>query len=71
MLDGAALGTLMIGLDSAREATEGSPSPHRRPTRQRRRRSAFRVRLARALRFAADRVDGATSAGLGSTGSPA
>ena len=72
MLDGAALGTLIIGLDSVREASEWSePSVRRSPRRSRPTRSAVRVRLAIALRFAADRLDRPTSASLGSSGSTA
>jgi hypothetical protein len=71
MLDGAALGTLIIGLEHAREASDRSPTPARRPARRSRRPSMARVRLANVLRSAADRVDGATSAGLDSSSTPA
>ena len=55
MLDGAALATLIIGLDSARMASESPGTSVRRPARHPR--SAVRIRLAVALRFAADRLD--------------
>lgn len=69
MLDGAALGTLMIGLESVRKESEWSEPSVRRSARQSR--PTFRVRLAIALRFAADRLDRKSSAGLGSSSSAA
>ncbi len=69
MLDGAALGTLMIGLETVRQESEWSEPTVRR--RARRSRPTFRGRLAIALRFAADRLDRKSSAGLGSTSSAA
>ena len=72
MLDGGALGTLMIGLDSARKASEWSEMSVRRSARRSGPTSStFRVRLAIALRFAADRLDRTPSAPLGSSGSAA
>ena len=50
MIDGAALGTLMIGLDSIRASSE-RPDPPKRPV------GRVRRRLAAALRFVADRID--------------
>ena len=72
MLDGAALGTLMIGLDSVRKASEWSDESVRHAARRYPATpSASRVRLAIALRFAADRLDRTTSTGLESSGSVA
>ena len=69
MLDGAALGTLIIGLDSARQDAEWSEASARRSERRTRSKpSGFRVRLAIALRSAADRLDRPTAAPLGSSG---
>lgn len=62
MLDGAALGTLMIGLESVRKDAEWSePTVRRSARRSRTTPSTFRIRLARALRFTADRLDRTTS----------
>jgi len=63
MIDGAALGTLMIGLDSIR-ASSGRPDPPIRPVGRVRRRAAA------ALRFVADRMD-RRPAGSSSPASPA
>jgi hypothetical protein len=72
MLDGAALGTLMIGLESVRKESEWSePTVRRSARRSRPAPSPFRVRLATGLRLAADRLDRRSSAGLGSSSSPA
>ena len=68
MLDGAALGTLIIGLDSVRqeaewfEVTDSRSARRSRPTT-----STFRTRLAIALRFAADRLDRPSATSLGSS----
>ena len=71
MLDGAALGTLIIGLDNARETSEWSATSARVSTRRSRRPSAVRVRLANVLRSAADRFDSPAAAGLESPSSAA
>lgn len=72
MLDGAALGTLIIGLDSARMASEWpQASTDRSARRFRPAAPAFRSRLAIALRFAADRLDRTPSRALGSRSSAA
>jgi hypothetical protein len=72
MLDGAALGTLMIGLESVRKEFEWSePSVSRSAQRSRPVASRFRVRLASALRFVADRLDRKSSAALGTSSSSA
>ena len=71
MLDGAALGTLMIGLDSARKESEWSDTPVRVPARSQPTTSAFRIRLASALRLVADRLDRTPSAHLKSSSSAA
>ena len=71
MLDGAALGTLIIGLDSVREASEWPASSVRVPARRSRRPSAVRVRLANVLRTAADRFDRPAAAELESSSSAA
>ena len=72
MLDGGALGTLMIGLDSVRTASDASETPvHRSARRSRPIFSTIRVGLAIALRFVADRLDRTPSAGLGSSSSAA
>jgi hypothetical protein len=72
MLDGGALGTLMIGLESVRTASESSEAAVRRSARRSRPVvSTLRVRLAIALRFVADRLDRTPSAGLGSSSSAA
>jgi hypothetical protein len=68
MFDGATLGTLMIGLDSIRKEAEWSEPTTNRATPKA---SAFRARLAKALRFAADRLDRRTSTGLGSSNAAA
>jgi hypothetical protein len=58
MLDGAALGTLMIGLESVRNASEWSDESIRPAARRSHAsRRTLRVRLAGGLRFAADRLD--------------
>ncbi len=63
MLDGAALGTLMIGLDNVRQANDWTETSVRRSARRAQpTTSTFRVRLATALRFAADRLDRTTPA---------
>ena len=68
MIDGAALGTLMIGLDSIRKEAETLELTRRRATqRSRPKPSTFRVHLANALRFTADRLDRRTPASLGSS----
>ena len=70
MFDGAALGTLIIGLDGAPTASDGSHAPVRAPARRSRATtSTFRVRLAIALRFAADRLDRTPQAALGASSS--
>ena len=66
MLDGAALGTLMIGLDHVRKESEWSEPPGRRSAR-RSRSSTFRARLAVGLRIAADRLDRRPSPALASS----
>jgi hypothetical protein len=71
MLDGGALGTLMIGLESVRTAPDSDASVPRSARRSRPIFSTVRVRLAVALRFAADRLDRTPSAGLGSSSSAA
>ena len=72
MIDGAALGTLRIGLDSARMASERSETSVRRSARRSQPTpSTFRARLAIALRFAADRLDRTPSPAIESSGSPA
>jgi hypothetical protein len=66
MLDGAALGTLMIGLDSARLESESSDTSVRRAARRSRANpTTFRIQLANALRFAADRLDRPPSEAVG------
>jgi len=68
MLDGAALGTLMIGLDSVRQEADSSESSARRSARRSSpARSGLRVRLAVALRSTADRLDRPTTTSLGSS----
>lgn len=62
MIDGAALGTLMIGLDSIRASSDRPGPPIRSVGRVRRR--------AAALRFLADRMD-RRAAGSSSPASPA
>jgi hypothetical protein len=71
MFDGAALGTLMIGLDSARKESEWSEAPVRVPARSRQSTSTIRIRLASALRLVADRLDRTPSSPLGSSSSAA
>lgn len=72
MFDGAALGTLMIGLESVRKESEWSePSVRQSARRSRPASSPVRLRLAGALRFAADRLDRKTSAALESSSSAA
>ena len=72
MIDGAALGTLRIGLDSQRIASEwNEPSAHRSTRRSRATSSPIRVRLATALRFAADRLDRTQSPALEQSSSAA
>jgi hypothetical protein len=72
MLDGAALGTLIIGLDSARKASEWSDAPVRPAARRSRSTpTTYRIKLANALRFAADRLDRQPSETVGSSGSAA
>ena len=70
MLDGAALGTLMIGLGHVHKDSEWSKPPVRRSAR-RSRSSTFRARLAVALRYAADRLDRRPSPALESSSSAA
>ena len=71
MFDGAALGTLMIGLETVRKNSEWSePSVRRSARRSRPAPSLFRIRLASALRFVADRLDRKSPA-LGSSSSAA
>jgi hypothetical protein len=70
MFDGAALGTLMIGLDSARKESDWAEAPVRTPARSGPNKSTVRIRLANALRVAADRLD-RTPPALGSSGSAA
>ena len=58
MLDGAALGTLIIGLDHARDESPRTTRAVANSTRRTLTRpSAFRIRLAIALRSTADRLD--------------
>ena len=72
MFDSSALGTLIIGLDSAREASEWpEPSARRSAQASRPVASTVRVRLAIALRSAADRLDRRPSSSLGSSRSAA
>jgi hypothetical protein len=72
MIDGAALGTLRIGLDSARIASEWpDESLHRPARRSRATHSTFRVRVATTLRFVADRLDRSPSPALESSSSAA
>lgn len=72
MFDPSALGTLVIGLDSASEAPEWSEGSVPRPARRSRHLAAtFRVRLAISLRSAADRLDRRAPSSLGSSGSAA
>ena len=72
MIDGAALGTLRIGLDSERLASEWpEPTDHRPARGSRPTRSTLRVRLATALRFVADRLDRSPSPALESSSSSA
>jgi hypothetical protein len=72
MIDGAALGTLRIGLDSERMASEWpEPSAHRTARRSRATASPFRVRLATVLRSTADRLDRTSSPALESSSSAA
>ena len=72
MLDGAALGTHMIGLESVRKESEWSePTVRRSARRSRPAPSTVRVRLATTLRFVADRLDRKSSAGLESSSSAA
>ena len=72
MFDGAALGTLMIGLETVRKNSEWSEPPVRRSARRSRPApSLFRLRLATALRFVADRLDRKSSPALGSSSSAA
>lgn len=63
MLDGGSLGTLIIGLDSVRAASEWTePRPRLAHRRSKPPMAAMRHRLAAALRFLADRLDrGATA----------
>ena len=70
MPDGAALGTLMIGLGHVRKDSEWSKPPVRRSAR-RSRPSTLRVRLAIAVRYAADRLDRRPSPALESSSSAA
>ena len=66
MLDGAALGTLIIGLDGVRQEADWSESSARRSARRSSpARSGLRVRLALTLRSAADRLDRPTATSLG------
>jgi len=71
MLDGAALGTLMIGLETVRKESEWSEPSVRQSARPRPAPSPVRLRLASALRFAADRLDRNSSSALGSSSSAA
>jgi hypothetical protein len=71
VLDGAALGTLMIGLESIRMDADSSDSLACPYPRSRPKSSGVRVRAAKALRFVADRLDSRTPAPLGSPGSAA
>ena len=72
MLDGAALGTLMIGLESVRKESEWSePTVRRSARRSRPAPSPIRLGLANALRFIADRLDRKSSVALGSSSSAA
>jgi hypothetical protein len=63
MLDGGSLGTLIIGLESVRAASEWTePRQRPEPPRSKPAMAAMRHRLAAALRFLADRLDrGATA----------
>jgi hypothetical protein len=72
MLDGAALGTLMIGLETVRKESEWSePSVRRSARRSGPAPSPVRLRLASVLRFIADRLDRKSSAALESSSSAA
>ena len=58
MIDGAALGTLRIGLDSERIASEWpEPTVHRSVRSTRVAHPIFRARLATTMRSVADRLD--------------
>jgi len=70
MFDPAALGTLMIGLESVRKDAEWS-EPTNQNNARRSTPSPLRTRLAFALRSAADRLDRTTSGGMGSSRSTA
>jgi hypothetical protein len=63
MIDGAALGTVMIGLDHVRTSAE-QPDPPARPV------GRVRHGIAAALRFVADRID-RRRAGSSAPASPA
>ena len=71
MLDGAALGTLMIGLESIRMDADSSDSLACPYPRSRPKPSGVRVRMAKALRLVANRLDRPTPAPLGTSGSTA
>ena len=65
MIDGAALGTLRIGLDSERIASDWPvPTVHRSARRTRVAHPTFRARLATTLRSVADRLDRTPSPAL-------
>jgi hypothetical protein len=72
MLDGSSLGTLILGLEVGRRASDTSEPTVRRSVRPSRPApSRVRVPLAIALRSVANRLDRTASAGLGSSGSAA
>ena len=71
MFDGAALGTLIIGLDSTRTESDWAKTPVRASARSRPTPPTVRVRLASALRLVADRLDRRPSSPLGSSSSAA
>jgi hypothetical protein len=57
MIDGAALGTLRIGLDQRIASEWPDPTHHRTARRTRVAHPTFRARLATTLRSVADRLD--------------
>ena len=72
MFDGAALGTLIIGLDGAPTASDRSRAPVRASAQwSRATTSTLRVRLAIAMRLAADRLDRTPQAAMGTSRSAA
>jgi hypothetical protein len=71
MFDPSALGTLIIGLDHAREEPRRPAAPAPIQVRRTRRLPGVRVLLAGVLRGAANRLDDASSTGFGPSGSAA